>query len=284
MGARPRTQRRGAYLGQLPRRASERAVAQFRGGGLGGLGFGFVQSMDFATVIAPMCGAVIANAMFISGLPAVLARRREGRLLDFNPLPMPLIFGNCLGWLTYSFLKRDPFVAAANVPGLILGACYVMATVRLAEPDLARRVEALMLAVLSVHAAAGVTCAFFLESRDDMERCYGYLCNAILLAYYGAPLSTLAEVVKRRSAASIYLPTVLLNGLNACFWSSYALAIDDPFMLAPNIIGAGLTLGQLLLVCLFGEGNFYTRRLWEIMLWRTAAKPVSTPPLPFPAV
>ena len=39
-------------------------------------------------------------------------------------------------------------------------------------------------------------------------------------------------MLKTRSAASIYMPTVLLNGLNAAFWSTYALAIKDVWMCA----------------------------------------------------
>ena len=53
--------------------------------------------------------------------PEVLAKRREGKLGDYNPLPTPIVFGNCLGWLSYALLSKDPYVTAANVPGLLLG-------------------------------------------------------------------------------------------------------------------------------------------------------------------
>ena len=35
------------------------------------------------------------------------------------------------------------------------------------------------------------------------------------------------QVLKDRSSASIYFPTVAANGLNGAFWSVYALAIKD---------------------------------------------------------
>ena len=54
-------------------------------------------AVDFATQVAPVLGASIANAMFASGYGEVAEKRKEGKLGDFNPLPMPIIFGNCLG-------------------------------------------------------------------------------------------------------------------------------------------------------------------------------------------
>ena len=80
----------------------------------------------------------------------------------------------------------------------------------------------------------------------------GLVCNGILLAYYGAPLSTIGTVLKERSARSIYLPMVVLNGLNAAFWSMYALAIGDKYILVPNAIGFVLAAAQSMLCLALG--------------------------------
>lgn len=70
-------------------------------------------------------------------------------------------------------------------------------------------------------------------------------------AYYGAPLSTIGTVLSTKSSASIYLPTVLVNGINGSFFSIYALAIGDMLLLAPNAIGAALAAIQVLLCLVF---------------------------------
>ena len=44
----------------------------------------------------------------------------NGSLGSLNPFPFPFICGNCLGWTVYGYYTRDPFVVAANLPGLIL--------------------------------------------------------------------------------------------------------------------------------------------------------------------
>lgn len=206
-----------------------------------------------ATTFAPALGAGLANSMFFSGLPEVIEKRREGALGDFNPLPMPIILGNTFGWVAYSLLTQNPFVAAANAPGLLLASWYVMTTIRLAEPSQARSIEKVAMCMAAIHTVAGLTCAFCLSTRQAMISLYGLVCNAILLAYYGAPLSTIRTVLKTRSAASIFFPTVLLNGLNALFWAAYALAIGDVYILVPNTIGLCLAAVQTALCVLMGK-------------------------------
>ena len=206
---------------------------------------------SLTTTLVPAAGACLANVMFFSGAPEVMKKRAEGELGDFNPLPMPIIFGTTLGWFIYSLLTRDVFVAIANAPGLLLSLWYVTTTIKLAEPPLARRLEGLTLLIAAIHAFAGIASAFLLRSHATTVQLYGLLCNAILMVYYSAPLSSLAKVVRTRSAASIYLPTVAVNCLNGLFWSMYAMAINDRYLLVPNAIGVALATVQaaLCFVC-----------------------------------
>jgi Sugar efflux transporter for intercellular exchange len=44
----------------------------------------------------------------------------KGELGDLNPFPFVMMTGNCLGWTVYGYYTRDPFVVAANIPGLVL--------------------------------------------------------------------------------------------------------------------------------------------------------------------
>ena len=206
---------------------------------------------SLATTVAPALGAGLANSMFFSGLPEVIEKRKEGKLGEFNPLPMPIILGNTVGWVAYSILTRDPFVAAANAPGLLLAAWYVMTMCRLAEKGGVKKIESVTMLMAGIHTAAGLACAFLLPTRAAMISLYGIICNGILLAYYGAPLSTIGKVLKEKSSASIFFPTVLLNGLNALFWSAYAFAINDVYILIPNSIGLALSLIQTALCLTF---------------------------------
>ena len=63
---------------------------------------------------------------------------------------------------------------------------------------------------------------------------------AILLLFYSAPLSTILEVVRTRSSATLNLPLSVMNVVNGSLWLVYGLAISDYFIAVPNGVGAGL--------------------------------------------
>lgn len=45
---------------------------------------------------------------------------KKGRLDELNPIPWAVMTGNCLGWAAYGYYTKDPFVLAANLPGIVL--------------------------------------------------------------------------------------------------------------------------------------------------------------------
>lgn len=45
---------------------------------------------------------------------------------DLNPLPFPVMFANCVGWVAYTFVIDDIYVYVPNEIGLMLGAFYTL--------------------------------------------------------------------------------------------------------------------------------------------------------------
>lgn len=91
-----------------------------------------------------------------------------------------------------------------------------------------------------------ISLASFL-SGTQREYVIGFTVNFNLLFFYGAPLSTIFQVLKSKNSASIHLPTMLTNTANATFWTAYAIAILDPFIFVPNGIGVCLSVVQFIL-------------------------------------
>lgn len=58
----------------------------------------------------------------------------------------------------------------------------------------------------------------------------------ILLVFYSAPLSALAEVLRSRCSASLYLPFAAMNVVNGLLWTTYGLALGDSFIYGPNMV------------------------------------------------
>ena len=79
----------------------------------------------------------------------------------------------------------------------------------------------------------------------------GIVTNCILVLFFGAPLSTIFQVLRQRHTESIHIPTMILNTLNGSFWCAYGIAIGDFFLYVPNGLGAGFGGIQIFLCMTF---------------------------------
>lgn len=77
------------------------------------------------------------------------------------------------------------------------------------------------------------------------------LVNLNLVFFYGAPLSTIYEVIRDRSSSSIHVPTMFTNTLSSMFWTAYGVAVMDLFIAVPNGLGSFCGVFQILLYLYF---------------------------------
>ncbi|KAG7340883.1 sugar efflux transporter [Nitzschia inconspicua] len=47
-------------------------------------------------------------------------QQQQQQQQQLNPVPWAVMNGNCLGWLIYAHLARDPFILASNLPGILV--------------------------------------------------------------------------------------------------------------------------------------------------------------------
>jgi solute carrier family 50 protein (sugar transporter) len=78
---------------------------------------------------------IVANFMFAAPLKSVRHSITIGTLGTLNPTPWAFMTGNCIGWVTYSFLINNLFVFFANAPGLLLSVWLNMAAAKLQYCD-----------------------------------------------------------------------------------------------------------------------------------------------------
>jgi hypothetical protein len=84
-----------------------------------------------------------------------------------------------------------------------------------------------------------------------MATMVGTIGCTFAIAYYAAPLSMMANVVMTRDSSALYLPTTIVNILNAGMWSIYGFGLMDINVWAPNVIGLLLSIAQLVLIIVF---------------------------------
>jgi hypothetical protein len=95
-------------------------------------------------------------------------------------------------------------------------------------------------------------------SSETRQLIVGSIVNLNLVFFYGAPLSTIATILKTRNTASLHVWTMLTNTANGVFWMAYGFAVLDYFVYVPNGLGALLGFIQMFLFLIFPRGTVTT--------------------------
>lgn len=172
--------------------------------------------------VAPALGCLVAWAMFLAPLRAVLHVRRSRALGALNPLPLVAMWANCAAWLGYAFLTRDPYVLASNEPGLLLAAFMLLSCYGHADEKARDTMLGALLGFSALLSLAGAGVAFSAAlSPAGRVSAWGCVTVGVLLVFYAAPLSSVAEVLRARSSAALNEPLAAMAVLNGGLWSAY---------------------------------------------------------------
>lgn len=194
-----------------------------------------------------------------------LVRRSLGHL---NPFPFAIQTGNTFGWVCYGYCVRDPFVIAANVPGLMIslwlniGATKIQymnvlyaLTAPTSHPEKEREnamilrefiltpQERILFNLLIGWTFVLVISGFFSPVGDPVM-VVGIACNLNMILYYAAPLEKMQQVIRTGDASSIHVPTMILYLFNTSFWVFYSSLHNHIVLLIPSAIGAVLAVIQ----------------------------------------
>eukprot|EP00878_Enallax_costatus_P016032 GHUV01016808.1.p1 GENE.GHUV01016808.1~~GHUV01016808.1.p1 ORF type:complete len:222 (+),score=60.16 GHUV01016808.1:184-849(+) len=155
---------------------------------------------------------------------------------DLNPFPFAVALVCTATWVAYGFAARDYNMFLANIPGFTATLYTTVTSHALAN----RKTQNMMMTMLLVSApiilVMGVLSAW-VTTGNQAQLMWGFTCNAVTIAYYGAPLSTIVQVIRSRNSNSIYLPMCICNLINTLLWIGYGFAVLDPFLYVPNGIG-----------------------------------------------
>lgn len=198
--------------------------------------------------VFPIVGGILSTIMYCSPVKATYTARKNNALGDLNPFPFAVALVCTASWVAYGFASRDYNMFLANIPGFTATLYTTVTSHALAT----RKTQNLMMTMLLVSApiilVMGVLSAF-VATGNQAQLMWGFTCNAITIAYYGAPLSTMFQVIRSKSSSSIYLPMCIANLVNTLLWIGYGFAVLDPFIYVPNGLG-GLFAIVLCALCL----------------------------------
>ena len=112
--------------------------------------------------------------------------------------------------------------------------------------------EELLIGIILVWVGA-VSLVAFTESLSSTtkELILGSLVNVNSIFFNAAPLSTIRTVVKEQNSVTIHTRSMILNTMNGSFWCAYGIALMDPFIILPNVLGVSFGFIQIFLCCIF---------------------------------
>jgi uncharacterized protein with PQ loop repeat len=80
----------------------------------------------------------------------------------------------------------------------------------------------------------------------------GSFCIISSLVFYASPLINMVEIVKTKDSSSLYVPAIIINGVNCTLWFFYGLiGINAVIVWLPNFIGLVLVAIELAMCCIY---------------------------------
>ncbi|KAL5565991.1 hypothetical protein UlMin_029155 [Ulmus minor] len=205
-----------------------------------------------SSFIVGLIGNFISILVFASPIKTFCRVVKKKSTENFKGIPYVTTLLCTSLWTFYGFLKPDGIlIITVNAAGATLQLIYVTLFLIYAPKD--KKIEiGKLAAILNAGFLGFVLASTLLAIREDIKLTFvGFLCAAVTIGMYTAPLSIMGMVIKMKSVE--YMPFwlsffLLLNG---GVWSIYAVLVKDFFIGVPNAIGFILGSGQLVIYLMY---------------------------------
>ncbi|KAI9205487.1 sugar efflux transporter for intercellular exchange-domain-containing protein [Polychytrium aggregatum] len=184
--------------------------------------------------------------MFLTNLVVVKQIKEDGHISVASILPFLSTFANCCFWLKYGVMLGESSICWTNAVGVIITVYALYQCHNHCESERTRaKIEKRILVTVGV--VLSVLTAIKLSYGPEILSWVGFLCCALTMVMFGTPLASLRTVIQAKSAhGHLSLPMILISFVSASLWSLIGFRLRDNWIIQPNIVGAALSLVQLL--------------------------------------
>ncbi|KAF7098450.1 hypothetical protein CFC21_100192 [Triticum aestivum] len=207
-------------------------------------------SADAARNIVGIIGNVISFGLFLSPTPTLCRICKAKDVEEFKPDPYLATLLNCMLWVFYGLPIVHPnsiLVATINGIGLVIEGAYLIIFLIYSTNN--KRLK--MLGVLATEAVFMVCVVIGVllgaHTHEKRSMIVGILCVIFGSIMYASPLTIMGKVIRTKSVEYMPFFLSLVNFLNGCCWTAYALIKFDLYVTIPNGLGAFFGLVQLIL-------------------------------------
>ncbi|KAG7978717.1 hypothetical protein I3843_05G095500 [Carya illinoinensis] len=197
-------------------------------------------------------GNIISFMVYLAPLPTFYRIFRKKSTEGFQSIPYLVALFSAMLWLYYALQKKDAvLLITINLFGCFIEMIYISMFLAYA-PKAPRNMTLKMFASMNIGAFSliVVTSQFLVKSSYRVQ-VLGWICVAISVSVFAAPLSIVAQVIRSRSVEFMPFSLSFFLTLSAIMWFGYGLFLKDICVALPNVVGFILGLLQMLLYAIY---------------------------------
>ncbi|KAK1351278.1 Bidirectional sugar transporter SWEET [Heracleum sosnowskyi] len=219
--------------------------------------------MISATVIRTVVGIlgnIISLVLFLSPLKTFVNICKKGSVEQFSSMPYLATIFNCGMWILYGLPMFHPnaiLVLTINGTGFVIEAVFLVLYLVYSDSKKQRlKLGSILAGELGLVAVVGLLVGTLVKSVKQRTTIIGSVCMVGCFLMYAAPLSVMRMVITTKSVKYMPFLLSLFSFLNGLCWTCYALIGQfDPYILAPNGLGALLGAAQLILYATYYKSS-----------------------------
>ncbi|KAL0735994.1 hypothetical protein Bca4012_012204 [Brassica carinata] len=200
-------------------------------------------------IVFGILGNAISFLVFLAPVPTFYRIYKKKSTESFQSLPYQVSLFSCMLWLCYALIKQDAFLLITiNSFGCVVETIYIAMFFTYATRE--KRIAAMKL-FLTINVAFFsliLMITHFAVKRPSLQvSVLGWICVAISVSVFAAPLMIVARVIKTKSVEFMPFTLSFFLTLSAVMWFAYGLFLHDICIAIPNVVGFILGMVQMLL-------------------------------------
>jgi len=184
-------------------------------------------------------GFLMASAMISTCIPVLKDIRKRQGVGEWSCFPYIVQQFNCYLWSTYT-LAEDPtaliWVLACNLVGLAIAAVAFWFYIYYCTAEQRSKPLKQIAGVYVVMIAMGVY-VFINRADPNVALGLGIVATGAAMIMYTGPAASLIHAVRERTTEFIPLALGAFTLSNASVWLAYAIAVDNIYIYACNLVG-----------------------------------------------
>ncbi|XWS54045.1 hypothetical protein CRYUN_Cryun10bG0054900 [Craigia yunnanensis] len=197
-------------------------------------------------------GNIISVLVYLAPVPTFYRIYRKKSTESFQSLPYQVALFSSMLWLYYALIKEGAFLLITiNSSGCIVETIYISMYIAYAPKNSWMSAMKLFVAMNVGLFSLILILTHFLVKSSIRIQVLGWICVAISVSVFAAPLNIVARVIRTRSVEFMPFNLSFFLSLSAIMWFAYGLFIKDICVALPNVLGFILGMLQMLLYAIY---------------------------------